>query len=312
MKYKQYKVFDLTQRRPQVLLVGNGLSKKIGWKQFIKNVATKDIEKYYDNDRFQLPNLILSSVVTDVDDSKRKNQYIKELANYEYCPSKQIRDLFNSCFDAVLTTNYTYELEYNLKSAYCNISDTEKREQFAKTTKSEYDSKYLVHTFNQINNGDNSCNIWHIHGECRRKSSLIFTHDEYARLMGEIIKYNKIIGNKYYNCYKNLEFKSWIDYFIMGDLYILGQGFDFSEFDLWWLLLRRIREKAGIGTVFFYEPKSNDSKYKLLALSDLGVQIESLGYEIDNTKDCDKQYKAFYDAAIKDISNKVLKNQEEE
>lgn len=310
-KYKQYKKFDLTHKRPQVLLIGNGLSRRVDWKQFIEAVSIKDIEKYYKDKEPQLPNLILTSTVTDINDSVRQNQYIKSLDDYICNPSEQIKNLLNINFDAILTTNYTYELEYNLKSNYCSITDNTKREMYAKTTESEYDSKYFIHTFNRVSNGELSQDIWHIHGEQRRKSSLVLTHDEYARLMGKIIEYNNKIGNKYDYYYDNLKFKSWIDYFVMGDLYILGQGFDFAEFDLWWLLLRRIREKAKTGKIIFYEPQNEDNKYKLLALEDLGVKTETLECIIDKSKNINEQYKYFYDMAIKDIHQKVLNNQEE-
>lgn len=310
-KYKQYKKFDLTHKRPQVLLLGNGLSRQIGWKQFIESVANKDIEKYYKDKEPQLPNLILTSTVTDIDDSTRQSRYIKSLSDYKCNPSEQIKRLLNINFDAILTTNYTYELEYNLKSGYCSISANTKRERYAKTTESEYDSKYFIHTFNRVSNGEISQDIWHIHGEQRRKSSLVLTHDEYARLMGQIIDYNNGIRNKFYYYYDNLKFKSWIDYFVMGDLYILGQGFDFAEFDLWWLLLRRIRERAETGKIIFYEPEKKDNKYKLLALEDLGVKTETFGCTINTSKDIDQQYKNFYDEAISDIQEKVLNNQEE-
>lgn len=310
-KYKQYKKFDLTHKRPQVLLIGNGLSRRVDWKQFIEAVSIKDIEKYYKDKEPQLPNLILTSTVTDINDSVRQNQYIKSLDDYICNPSEQIKNLLNINFDAILTTNYTYELEYNLKSNYCSLSDNTKREKYAKTTESGYDSKYFIHTFNRIPNGASLHDIWHIHGEQRRKSSLVLTHDEYARLMSQIINYNNKIGNKYDYYYDNLKFKSWIDYFVMGDLYILGQGFNFAEFDLWWLLLRRIREKAETGKIIFYEPQNEDNKYKLLALEDLGVKTETLGCVIDKSKNINEQYKNFYDMAIKDIYQKVSNDQEE-
>ena len=75
-KYNQYKTFNLNKKRPQVLLVGNGLSRQISWKEFIKNVSVRDVEKYYNDKQFQLPNLILASAVTDIDDSDRQSKYI--------------------------------------------------------------------------------------------------------------------------------------------------------------------------------------------------------------------------------------------
>lgn len=97
----------------------------------------------------------------------------------------------------------------------------------------------------------------------------------------------------------------------MGDLYILGQGFDYLEFDLWWLLLRRLREKAQIGTVYFYEPEKSDNQYKLLALNDLGVETLLLGCKIDNSKEPNEQYTEFYSKSIDNIALQVSKNRKE-
>lgn len=310
-KYNQYKTFNLNKKRPQVLLVGNGLSRQISWKKFIKNVSVRDVEKYYNDKQFQLPNLILASAVTDIDDSARQSKYMEAIEGYKNFVSEQMKDLLSISFDAILTTNYTYELENNLNSNYGSMSNETKRDRYAKTTEGKYDNKYFLHTFNKVIGKHVLQDIWHIHGECRRKSSLILTHDEYAKLMGQIITYNHENKNKFYRYFDNLNFMSWIDYFIMGDLYILGQGFDFSEFDLWWLLLRRLREKAETGKIIFYEPIKEDNKYKLLALKDLGVEINSLGHTIDKSKDENEQYKKFYNEAIKDIYLKVLYNQEE-
>lgn len=282
-KHKQYKSFDLTKQRPQVLLLGNGLSRQKSWSDFIKSVADKDIEKYCEDEKFVLPNLILTSVVTNIKkDSERQNQYLKAFENYQYNDSHALNELLSLNFDAILTTNYTYEIEYAIDKNYCKLTDNAKQDKYAKSTEEKYDSKYLIHTFNRLKMGGYANDIWHIHGEQRRKSSLILTHDEYARLMGKITDYNKSIANRYERYYNNLKFTSWIDYAIMGDLYILGQGFDYSEFDLWWLLLRRLREKAQIGTVYFYEPEKSDNQYKLLALNDLGVETLLLGCKIDN------------------------------
>ena len=314
MKYNQYKHFNLMKKRPQVLFLGNGISRQIGWKNFIENIAEKDIEKYIEKGNFQLSNLLLASAVSNVDDSERHNKYLNALTNYKYESSILIKNLLDIKFDAILTTNYTYEIEYNLDSKYNEFADSIKRDKYAKSTNQKYDSKYFIHTFNRIDTGDAVQDIWHIHGEQRRKSSLILTHDEYARLMTQIINYNKDIGNKFIHNYDDFEFKSWIDYFLMGDVYILGQGFDFSEFDLWWLLVRRQRENAQIGKMFFYEPE-NENKYKLFALRDLGVEIKTLGWLIDKSENAcqhiNEQYTEFYNDAIKDIYQKVISNREE-
>ena len=82
-----------------------------------------------------------------------------------------------------------------------------------------------------------------------------------------------------------------------GDIYILGFGFDFSEFDLWWLLNEKKRN--GSGCVIYYGP-SEKAEGKHLLLNTLGVKPENLGY-LTKPKD----YAPFYEEAILDISKKI-------
>ena len=143
--------------------------------------------------------------------------------------------------------------------------------------------------------------IWHIHGELRRPSSIILSHDEYARMVFQILDYNAKRGADYEMLNRNLDFRSWVDYFLMGDVYILGLAIDFSDFDLWWLLGRRLREHAKCGDIIFYEPEKTDNHYKQLALKDSEVTVESCGVTINSGAD----YERFYNLAISDIQKRV-------
>ncbi|HIT73388.1 MAG TPA: hypothetical protein IAD10_06990, partial [Candidatus Fimicola cottocaccae] len=81
----------------------------------------------------------------------------------------------------------------------------------------------------------------------------------------------------------------------------LGFGFGFTEFDLWWLLNRKKREKVETGKIYFYmlkhEAEANYEKLELLKL--LGV-IPVI-FEEEYT------YPNFYNEAINDIQNRILK-----
>ena len=100
--------------------------------------------------------------------------------------------------------------------------------------------------------------------------------------------------------------KNWIDAFIMGDVYILGLGLDFSETDLWWLLNRKFNEKANHGKVYFYEPAKKSQKEKILLLKVFGVDVIDLGFKTEN-KDGKEEidYVDFYKKAISDIKEKL-------
>ena len=298
------KVIDLTQKHPQVLLVGNGLTRSTGysWHDFINSCAKDNvnIEKYKKDNVFQIPNTILSLAVMETDDVQRHRRYIEKLNKINYISNPYIDKLVKLPVDSILTTNYTYEIEYAIRDNYPDLTDNSKKK-YAVAIKS--DAKYLVHTYNAF---DEFPPIWHIHGEARRKSSLILSHDEYARLTNKIIEYCNKRKDDYSIYNQDIHMKSWIDYFILGDLYILGFGFDFAEFDLWWLINRRIRETALQSKICFYEPETEDNKYKLLAMRDMGINVESLGIRIDaGETDKNSKYEDFYNKAIDDIASKI-------
>lgn len=118
---------------------------------------------------------------------------------------------------------------------------------------------------------------------------------------------------------------SWIDAFVLGDVYILGFGMDFSEADLWWLIEYKTNHKDICGKTFFYNPRKNnqnnciinhtkeckmkvdfvDSESSLqMLLSIYDVKIKDLNTKIT----CNDDYKSFYIKAISDIKKNIKKS----
>ena len=299
------KFFNLERRKPQVLLVGNGLSynSKFTWSSLIKNLA-KNNEFCFDKSK--IPYSIQASMIAPISDKERHAKYQLLMQRYEYLPKENIDKILYLPFDAILTTNYTYDIEdhlYNNFHANQNAQITH-----SCYTSNKSDGKYLIHNFNRICSGNQLYDIWHIHGEARRKSSMILTQTEYASLTNEILNNLKLVKNTYENTYTNMRFMSWIDYFILGDVYILGLSLDFTEFDLWMLLNRRNRENAQVGKIYFYAPIKSENQDICAALNGLGVQCLNLGYEKENDKFTNgKTYDDFYADAILDIKSKMKK-----
>ena len=307
MNYKQLKTFDLSIRRPKVLLFGNGLTREtsVSWQELIRSMRRDgaNVERYerYEDGKFQsflLPNTVMTLATSIIEDKQRHETYTKVLNKRFYPENAHLKALLSLPFDAVLTTNYTYEAEAVFRPDYPGLANRTKGN-YAATTGDKRDPKYLIHGYNHLEN--TSPDIWHIHGELRCPSSVILSHDEYARLVHELIEHNRKRGNDYVTHKTDLRFTSWMDYFLMGDVYILGFGMDFSEFDLWWLLGRRQREKAECGTCVFYEPDKPENRVKQSALTDSGVVVKTLGVEIHSSAD----YATFYKLAIADITKQV-------
>ena len=159
------------------------------------------------------------------------------------------------------------------------------------------DPKYLLHTCNQF---ENRPPVWHIHGELRRKSSIVMTHDEYVRLLQKIVEYNKAIARKYLLFSEKVYYDSWVDYFLMSNLYVVGLGMDFSEIDLWWLINRRLREKAKTGKIIFYKSMYDDSAVSnALQL----MEVEVVAPDID-AESKEEYYRIFYRNVIEDIQKR--------
>ena len=314
MKYQQIKTFDLTKTHPNVLVLGNGLTRKTGipWTTLIESIKRGgiNIDPYKELDadghfiRYTIPNTILTAATSIIDDKERNDKYTDIFNRIAILPNTNLAKLLSLNFDAILTTNYSYELESEIFSKYPLLSADQKRNYAAITKpKNKQDAQFLLHTFNKW---DDKPDIWHIHGELRRPSSIVLTHDEYAKHTQLIAQYHSQRKSEYSKKASALKFRSWVDYFLLGNVYILGLTMDYSEFDLWWLLDRRQQEKAGKGEMIFYEAEKSGDEAKEIetkhhALQDVGITVNTLGMKTNTSAD----YEMFYQKAIEDIEVRI-------
>lgn len=310
--------YDLSKRLPNVLLIGNGVLKAMqpkdtetedcDWEKYI--VKLSESPKNFCREFLKsTPYPLLTSVIAPTDDKQRHNKYVSNFKTLKFKDDSLLKAILDNNFDAVLTTNYTYEIENHYYAKYDSLSCSGNLK-FAFVTKEHHrtDPKYLMHTYNKFKDGPP---IWHIHGELRRKSSIIGNHDEYIRLIEKIIAENKLIGNKYQKAISagsSVEYNSWIDYFLMSNLYIIGFGMNYSEMDIWWLLIRRMRENAETGKIIYYEPinTSHLGSYKKNVLEKLNVKQESFGIEVTEKSGYTKELtRDFYNKIIEDIKKRL-------
>jgi len=109
--------------------------------------------------------------------------------------------------------------------------------------------------------------VWHIHGDSDRPGSMVLGYDQYAGSLQKIRNYVtegvdiKKLGYRLASPVKNgnldftsnREIYSWVDHFLRDHLHIVGLGMDFTEIDLWWLLLHKRRRLHQTGKVFYYQ-----------------------------------------------------------
>lgn len=257
----------MAKRRPRVLLLGNGLNlaynrKSLSWKNFIRNVSLPNIPE-----NVTLP--LSLEVILRTNNQVKSTMKAHSRALYGDANSSELRQVISDIlalgFDEILTTNYSYELE-TVALDLDEISEY-RLKKITRSTMGRADRKYLLHTYNEVETNGVKNHIWHIHGEARKYESMIIDHYQYGALLNRFVNFCRW-REKEPHQRKNgdLARESWLDVFMDADVYILGQGFDFAEMDLWWLANRKGMENNS-GKMVYYEPRSDrryDAKTELL------------------------------------------------
>ncbi len=302
---------------PQTLLFGNGLYRCYGensWNSFLTGLCQRDdLPDDLEND-LNSPMTLKSQLISNGNIKsaleKTDRKFFGILDNNEL--RETIRKILSVGFDDIITTNYDYRLE---------IAATDK----VTITKSFLDSharniikgrsvepKYLLQSYQSVKYKGVENRVWHIHGEAKKQDSMILSLYYYSKLLARIIGHSGKNKNCFFNAQasnRTPQIRSWIDSFILGDIYILGFGFDYSEIDLWWLLERKNNEKAKHGKIYYYEPVSeNNEKVKLLKL--FGAEVINFNMSVpENNKN--EFYLEFYQKALESIINNIKSKNKE-
>lgn len=91
-----------------------------------------------------------------------------------------------------------------------------------------------------------------------------------------------------------MDMHSWLDYFLIGDVYIVGLGMSLSEIDLWWLVNCKKRNFPN-RKVVLYKPDIKDEE-RLLAKA-YGVVVQDEFFNGD--------YKEYYNILCEQLKNIV-------
>ena len=299
------------EEKLNVLMIGNGVNRAFGktsWNALIDMIKTRDdINAEQLQSPMPLKAILLSNNKID-EQLKNVNQNSQEIL-YGIVESeeqtKMLRQILTIGFDHILTTNYSYELEI-ASLGQISISKKQLLNMSTHTLQiKRVEAKFLLHSYNEVVCEEANNKIWHIHGESRKPESIILGHYNYGSLMYKMKDYMDKRGKIYRNKEKTneiIDIESWLDAFVLGDVYVIGFRYDLSEFDLWWLLNRKAREKVNHGKVYFYEPEPMFFDERLELLKALDVQVEHLGMKLTDYKDI---YKEFYKKALNEIDIKI-------
>lgn len=289
-------------KRPKVLLVGNGIN--LSFKNSTecnKMIADKweSVHSCKVPDFFSKLSFPMQVVAAT---NNHVNSFMEEVAEeYKNAEIEDEQKLFigeilSSGFDAILSTNYSLEFE---KTVIDNCTSRKIYNCYRRTNEENTNQKnFGIFQCTELP-CENNPYLWHIHGTALRKPSMIMGHYYYGKLISEISPYvSKVIVNysKSVKDEKSYIPKSWIDYFLIGDVYILGFNFDLSESDLWWLLCCKNLHFAESNVTMYIDDGITDEKR---------VMLESYGVKIpDNSHFKTGRYLDYYRHSLKEIKRK--------
>ena len=245
MNRKQYLKMSLEEPF-KVLLIGNGLWRAIDGKgsdtileeMRVRNncsVSKEDFKKL----NISFPQKV---VVATNDGVNRELKYLSaelinsKIAEEDYAFIKSIMNKTDA--EAILTTNYSYEIERSVIENF----NRNKYNAYRKNSYKEFSNKVKeqLYQYIDLNAGGIRAPLWHIHGEAYRPTSMVFGHYYYGKMLGyiqqeaqaflvkkEIMKKKEI---------KEISIRSWVDYFLCGNVHIIGFSCDPAEMDIWWLI----------------------------------------------------------------------------
>ena len=270
-------------KSPKVLFLGNGINRAFGFLSWDGLINTKTENKSLELDGIPYP--MQAVILTNDCVDRYMNDISDELCHIKSCDEEEelLRGVSQLPIDTILTTNYTYEFEKAIFENFKVVPQkASKYRKYAVDKSSEF-AKRQLHAYFSLPNID--IPIWHIHGESARPDTMILGHYYYGKLLSSMQNYLSSVISRYKYCVKHeldFECKSWIDYFLVGNVIMVGFGLDLSEFDLWWLINAKKRHFPQTN-VIIYKPDAKNSE-KLLAKA-YGVEIITDGYS-----GCYKEY----------------------
>lgn len=286
-------------RAPKVLLLGNGINRSFNansWDSLIDNLSCGKYGKAKQKLVSSMPYPLQAVIASEDCVNEGCELLAKELVKVEVEEEQSsiLNNLLNQGFDAVLTTNYTYDVE----KAVCPGFQVgfQKRSKYRITTfkGNTADEQYGLFKCMMLDNDCGAMPVWHIHGEAARPNSMVLGHYYYGNLLGRIQQRASEIIRRYEGCKKykrSFQPHSWVDYFLIGDVYIVGLGMDFFEMDLWWLVnCKRRHSDIFPGKVKWFEPNLDTDK--CFAKKEL-AELYSITTRSETVKG-DEGYKAYY------------------
>ena len=253
------------------LFFGNGINnlsnKPISWNHLLNSLKEKN---NFDNG--SLPNTLIyerALFQNHKDEDIREMEFELKSKIAKQLAVIQTNEFYKKLIDLncknYLTTNYDYALEKRFEAEGMQHSGN------------NTEDIYSVRRFTSVTTPSQKeiCKIWHLHGEIGKPLSIMLGFDQYCGSVSKIDGYIKgtyeFRENKKPVYIRRIELKlqenkfddrSWAELFFNTNIHILGFSLDFSETDIWWLLIKRARMISDKKTshlikneIYFYTPE---------------------------------------------------------
>jgi len=289
------------EERPKVFLVGNGIN--LLFKDIDKSiVSTEEIlrKQWHANYRgIDYPNSLnemsfpMKVVVTSRDnvDSCMGNladSYVEQQVCQEQKEFIQ-NGILSLKPDVILTTNYSLEFE---KTCIDTFSKSKIYDMYRYTTDMRSnEDQFGIYRYISLKNFE--IPLWHIHGICLKKDSMVMGQYFYGKLLAEVIKRSKDFLKEYRTAQtkgNEIILKSWVDYFLLGDVYCFGFEMPLCESDIWWLLSYKKTNFPNSHLFYFHNNQLSEEKMLLLNC-----------YNVKTNMIKEYTYGKYYDEVLKTI-----------
>ena len=282
-----------------VLLLGNGINRLFSGEScesLIKDEIGKSDVVYSYSDISKMP-FSMQIIAASGDKVNKAMARVAKKINLEIGDSQKafLQRLLGIENAAILTANYSTELEQALGMKH-SPGFFYKCQHLTKEVP-ESRSCDRLHRYSEIDGNY----IWHIHGDVYAPNSIIMGNYYYGGLVSRIHQYLDSFMRGYRYCEaRNINFvpKSWVDYFMFSDVYMLGFSMAFSEMDLWYLIGAKKRSFPD-SDVYFYLPKEEVQKN-----IEIVIMLRAYGVKVISDFSSSGGYEGFYDCAIEDIKSK--------
>lgn len=288
---------------PQILLIGNGINlayKDKSWEEIVRKELSKNSVGLSWEDIKTIPSTMQIVLATKNHVNTCLSDFAKEMENQSLSNDRTdfLRKLSLLPMDCFLSTNYGFEIEKamgfvgNVHSYRTKTVWTDK----ARGIKDQF-RFYQYYPLEQV--GGAIKELWHIHGDIAKPNGMVMGHYYYGKLIGEIQKHIPEILRDYRSFEsKGISYtpKSWVDWFMISDVYILGFGMYLCESDIWWLLCCKQREFPKTKVLYYPGSMKKNDERRLLLEAYGGSVIDTITPPVNNSDYC-----RYYDEVINDI-----------